>query len=306
MQVLLSDMGGTNIRFAVMDEHHVSDVVRFKCADFPSFEEVLAHFLSILNEKPSHFVFAIPAPVLGDEFSFLNNPWRFKISDIKKRFLFEKIEVMNDFQAQALSILGLQKKQLLQIGTGEIDKHFPSVIAGAGTGLGVGVLLPDGTTLPSEGGHIALSPVNKTEEKILEAVFNKFGRISTERVISGPGLCFLYEFFANESLSSEQILKKALSGDEKAVQAILQMFAFWGSACGDLAMAFCARGGVYLSGGIIQADGAVDLLKKSDFRKRFEAKGRHSAFIIPIPTYAIIQKEVAFVGLKQAGKKYFK
>ena len=306
MQVLLSDMGGTNIRFAVMDERHTSDVVRFKCADFSSFEEVLAHFLSTSKVKPSHFVLGVPGQILGDELFFCHNSWRFKISDIKKRFGFENFEVMNDFQAQTLAILNLQKKQVLPIGAGKADKKFPSLIVGAGTGLGVGVLLPDGRILSSEGGHISLSPTNETEEKILQAILKKFGHTSAERAVSGPGLCFLYEFFTGNTLSSEQILQNALKNDKKALQAVLQMFAFWGAVCADLTLAFCARGGVYLSGGIIQAEGAVELLRNSDFRKRFEEKGPDKVFMEPIPTSAVIQKEVAFLGLEVAGKKYFK
>ena len=305
MQVLLSDMGGTNIRFAVMDAHGMSNIVHYRCADFPCFEKVLAHFLSTLKAKPSHFVLAVPAPVLGDELSFVNNPWHFKISDIKEQFNFEKVDVMNDFEAQALAVSDLKKHQILKLGKGTSDKKFPSVIIGAGTGLGVGILLPDGTPLPSEAGNIGLSPANETEEQIFHVALSRYGRVSAERLISGSGLCFLYEFFAQKTTSSEEILKKALRGEKQALQAVFQMFSFLGSVCGDLAMAFCAKGGIYLSGGIIQATGAVDLLKKSDIRNRFEAKGRHQAFVATIPTYAIIQEDIAFAGLKRAGKKYF-
>ena len=305
MQVLLADMGGTNIRFALWDKKKLSEIARFRCADFSSFECVLAHFLSTQKAKPKHFVLAVPAPVLGDELSFVNNSWRFKISKIKRQFGFKSVDVMNDFQAQALSVTALDKKQIVPLSNVRKNASFPSVVVGAGTGLGVGILLPGGTALSSEGGHIGVSPINKTEEKILHKVLLRFRRVSAERVISGPGLGFLYEYFTRKKLSGADVLDMALAGDKKALKALFQMFAFWGSVCGDLALTLNALGGIYLSGGIVQADGVVDLLQKSDFMQRFCAKGRHGKLMAQIPCFAIIQKDVAFVGLCTFAETYF-
>jgi len=309
MTVLLADMGGTNIRFAVMDGQTLGEIVRFKCADFDTFESAVACFLQKQKASPAFFVLAVPAPVTEDELTFVNNPWRFKISDIKKQFAFHDIKVVNDFTAQAWALSVLPKDSTLQIGGGVADKTYPALIIGAGTGLGVGIFYPDENghphVLPSEGGHIALAPTNAAEEKICMQTVSRFGRMSAERIISGRGLSFLYECMYGLNSSSEQIMESAAKGDTKACSTVAQMFAFLGDFCGDLALALCAKGGIYLSGGVLQSQHACDSLPQSEFRTRFESKGRHTPYMQQIPTYLVCEKNVAFMGLKALAQNYF-
>jgi glucokinase len=69
-----------------------------------------------------------------------------------------------------------------------------------------------------------------------------------------------------------------------------------GTVAGNLALMFRARGGVYLAGGI--APRLADYLAQSEFRARFEAKGRFREYVGSVPTTIIVNPDAAFLGLK--------
>ena len=300
---LMADLGGTNVRFAVFDGKQTSCYKSYRCQDFDTFFDVLSEYKKDVS-LPKNFVLAVPGVIKEGELSFVNNSWRFSTEQIKSQFDFQNIIVMNDFQAVALGLSVLSGKDISIIKTGEKEKTFPSIIIGAGTGLGVGVLLPskykEACSLASEAGHIAISVTNETEEKIYTFIRQNFGRVSAGHVISGAGIQNIYKALGGENLSSEDIVSLAIGGDDLAKKTILQMFSFWGDVSGDLALAFVAKGGVYLSGNIIQVKGMFDLLMCSDFIFRFESKAGHSNLMKSIPIFQVLRPDIAFEGLKKA------
>ena len=303
---LMADMGGTNIRFAVCENGEIKKYKSYKCADFPSFSDVLKIYKNEVN-LPKIFVLAVPGNKIENGiYSFVNNPWLFSLDELKLEFSFSNVVIMNDFQAVSYGLLNLSKDDVVLLKTGNSNEDSPKLIMGAGTGLGVGVLLKTDTdsyhALSSEGGHISVSVQNKTEEKIHHFIKDKYGRVSAERLISGQGIQNIYEALTGKSLSSERIVSLALEKDKKAVQTLLQMFAFWGDVAGDLALAFVAKGGLFLTGNIIQSEGLLDLLRKSDFVLRFEQKGRHCDLLKAIPVYVVFHSKMAFLGLQRVGQ----
>ncbi len=298
---LLADMGGTNIRFAVLKDKEVHSLQCYKCADFPTFSDALKKYRDKVGTLPENFVLAVPAPVGGDEYSFVNNPWRFSVRALKKEFAFTDMRLINDFEAAAMAIPYLSADDVVQVEKGQVVQNAPRLIMGAGTGLGTGILIPldqgKYKSLASEGGHINIAPTSGQEEKIKAHLLTKFARVSAERVISGQGLQNIYDVFAGQSETPERIVAAALSGDDVAKAAVLQMFAFWGDVAGDLALAIGARGGVYLSGGMMLIDGIIDLFNQSDFCARFENKGRYAGLIKQMPLYIITRSDTAFLGL---------
>ena len=168
--------------------------------------------------------------------------------------------------------------------------------------MGVGILLPLAKgkykAVPSEGGHITLCDTNAQENKIKQFVMEKYGRASAERFISGLGLKNIYQALTGNIETPENIIERAVNGDNSCRQAMLQMFAFWGDVTGDLALTIGAFGGIYLTGGIIRIDGVFDLFKQSKFLERFECKGRHTRLMQNIPVKVIAQKDTVFRGLK--------
>ncbi len=298
---LLVDLGGTNVRFCLMKNGRMSGFEAWTCKAFKSFEAALDAYTQ-KHARADNLVLALPAPKQNGAYHFVNIDWRFRLSSLKRHFGFTQVLAMNDFSANAWGLLDLTRRDVVRVGGGAVVAREPKVVIGAGTGLGVGVLVPTLTgwqALPSEAGHIAVSPTTQAEEDILRAVRERYGRISAERVVSGHGLSFLYEFLTGRVLSAPQIYNAMQQGDALAKQAFLQMFAFWGDVAGDLALAYCAKGGVYLAGGIIKKEGLSLLLDSSDFRQRFENKARHSAYVAQISTQVILSERLAFQGLRR-------
>ena len=302
---LMADMGGTNIRFAVFDGKKVGAITRYKCADFSCFSDVLKAHRDRMGKLPTSFVLAVPGLPNRNEFDFVNNPWHFSIEELKKEFAFKKVLIVNDFEAAAKAVPLLTAKDVVQIKAGEVKSSSPKLITGAGTGLGVGILVPlekgKYKAIHSEGGHMTVSDTTEQETRIKMFVTEKYGRASAERFISGPGLENIYQVLTGKFEKADDIIQNAANKDASARRALLQMFAFWGDVTGDLVLTAGACGGVYLSGGIIQSDGILDLFKQSEFLKRFENKGRHSKMMRSVPVKVIVKKDTVFRGLKNIG-----
>jgi glucokinase len=176
-------------------------------------------------------------------------------------------------------------------------------VLGPGSGLGVACLVDRSVVIASEGGHATLAPTCEQENRIVAHLRKRFGHVSAERAISGSGLENIYQAIgALEGLetpprNAAEITKNALSGECQLARRSLYAFcAFLGSFAGNVALTFGARGGVYIAGGI--APRILDFLIRSEFRKRFEAKGRFRNYLEAIPSYVITHPAAALIGLK--------
>ena len=308
---LLGDIGGTNARFAWQTDSSapVTFVKSYSCADFESLEAAIHQYL-VSHDLPSprHCAIGIATPIVGDLIKMTNSAWCFSQSALKEHFGFERLVVINDFTALALALPELNRAELHVIGCGAAEPGFAKALIGAGTGLGVSGLLPDGNgswvPIAGEGGHVSL--VGQTEEEfaVISELRRRFGHVSAERALSGPGLVNLYEVSArlalrtSKSLTPEQILNSSDS-DLDCLRAVHLFAAFLGSVAGDLALTLGARGGVYIGGGI--APRLLAALERSEFRARFEGKGRFQSYLAAIPTSVIVSRQSpALIGAAKA------
>jgi glucokinase len=312
---LVADIGGTNARLAIADlaTLKVSGAASFRCADFPSLEAVAAAFLRGVPERgvaqrPAAAAFAVAAPVVGDRIRLTNSPWSFGHDELRSAIGVETLLLLNDFEALAHVLPHLGAAELHQIGGGAPVERTAKVVLGPGTGLGVAGLAwsPAGwQALPSEGGHTAFAVEGATEFAMLERLLRGRERLSVERLVSGPGLADVYRVLAElqgrpaSPLEAAEVVRRAHAGDDPVAREALDRFATWlGRFAGDAALFMGARGGVYIGGGI--APRMVDVLSAGRFRRAFEAKGRMSAFLAPIPAYVILATDAALKGAAAA------
>ena len=310
MSALLIDLGGTNIRFSLGN----TPVIGFKCREYTSFFEAVEHYLSDTGEPlPETLVMDIPGPVHVKQFRFDNNPWTFTIDEIKNRLGFKNIFIVNDFEAAALAVPHLKERDIYTAHQTTADTNSPIVVMGAGTGLGQALLVPEGTdwkVLGAEGGHSTLPATNQQERELISYAEKKFGHVSAERFVSGQGLSFTYEALSaiqgikNDSKKPEEITILAKNGDKFALETYHQMFSFWGSVAGNVALSCGAFGGVYLTGGMIRQDGVLDIFKTSPFVRSFQNKGRRFEYMHKIPIHVFTAHDTAFLGLKHILEKY--
>ncbi len=311
---VIADIGGTNARFALVDHNKtISQITKLPVKDYLNFEDALADFLkkTDLNKQPQHVLIDVAGPISGDYFKFTNSHWSFSVEKIKEKFDLKYFNAVNDFAAIGLSLPHLTSHDLLEINKKPATKTGPKIAIGPGTGLGVVFTVPyksEWVLMPSEAGHMTMAAENEHEAHILAYLRKKYnqykGHVSAERVISGHGLENIYEalyainipYKEFTPLKAPQIAQKALDeNDEMCLKSIHQMCNFLGSVAGSLSLATLAYGGVYIAGGIIPQ--ILPIFEKSDFIKRFESKGRHSAVNKKIPIYLITHTYPAFPGL---------
>jgi glucokinase len=306
--LLLGDIGGTNARFALLSPEGLGPVETLAVADYAGADDAIAAFLR--GCRPSARVHAailgIAAPVNGGRCQITNSAWIIDSSSLCRRFGLAFVDLHNDFEAVACALPHLQKTDLRPIGGGQARTDAPMVALGPGTGFGVAALLPDaGGVRPvaSEGGHATLAAGNAREDAILDCLRRRFGHVSVERVVSGPGLENLFQAIAALDGShvpphtAGEITEAGLAGTCPVSRAALEQFcAFLGSVAGNFALTFKARGGIFIAGGI--APRIFDFLAASAFRERFEAKGRYRAYLETIPSSVIVRADAAFLGLK--------
>lgn len=310
-QILLADIGGTHARFALLraPERTHSAPKRFRVADYSQPSDALRAYFDEVGASPRRAVLAVAGPVDRGRASLTNATWTFDAELLAKRIGMTEVTLINDFAAQAWALAELPPDSLLHLGGSNARVDAPMVAVGPGTGLGVAAYLPpgdgaDARVVAGEGGHASLAATDERETVLLEELRRRFGHVSAERVLSGPGLVLLAEVLAamegrKETLPAtpEAVIDLARGGDATAAAAVDRFAAFLGSYAGDLALIFGARGGVFLTGGLPPA--LRGELAVSSLRGRFEAKGRFRDYLREIPTWIVTHPDPAFVGLSR-------
>jgi len=310
---LLGDVGGTNARFAWQHAPGapLDHVASSLCKDHDSLIDAIRHHLRVhALPTPRACAIGIANPVVGDRVQMTNHHWSFSIRELQQALGVERLVVLNDFAATALSLPGLAPEQLRRIGGGQSVDGAPLAVLGPGTGLGVSGLLKarsgDWVALNGEGGHVTLPAFDDQEAAVIGMLRRRFDHVSAERALSGPGLVNLYKATAAlagdtvHTLGPSDVIDRARHHGDAACRKALDHFcAFLGAVAGNLALTLGARGGVYVAGGI--APRIVGELEASTFRQRFEDKGRFGAYLSEIPTFVIASDvSPAFIGASRA------
>jgi glucokinase len=304
---LVGDIGGTNSRFGLVSPaRKVLDWHSYPVADYPTLGDALAVYLAARGSwpMPRKAAIAVASAITGDQVSMTNHPWSFSIAALKSRFGFDRLEVINDFTAQALALPYLGPEDRQTIGGAAGVPGAPLAVLGPGSGLGVSGLLACGAgwvALTGEGGHATMAPATDRESAVLDRMRRHFDHVSAERVLSGPGLVNLYNTLTEISgvpsrgYTAPQITDLAMRGEDPLCAETTTMFcAMLGTMAGNLALTLGARGGVFIGGGIVPRLGRF--FADSPFRARFEAMGRFAPYLAAIPTHVVTHQLPAFLG----------
>lgn len=309
---LVADIGGTNARFGLVDapDTHPDHIATMRCAEFEGAEAAAQAYLDQLAARrgqavrPRQAAFALATAIEGDTVSMTNSDWVISRQRVTDALDLERMVLLNDFEALALSLPHLRPADTEPVGDSAPDPSLPMAVLGPGTGLGVAACIPcagSWRALATEGGHASAGAEDDFEAGILHFARQRFDHVSAERLLSGPGLALLHEAICSmkglrcETLSAEEITGRALDGSDTACSATVDTFcAMLGSFAGNVALTLGARGGVFLGGGIAPRLGKV--LLRSQFRQRFESKGRFRDYLARIATLVIMDTTAALTG----------
>jgi glucokinase len=309
---LVADIGGTNARFGWIDtpQAGVEHVHKLPVAEFAGPAEAAAAYVGMVRRErgartppPRRAALAVATAVSDDEIALTNSDWRFSRTALRKALGVERLLVLNDFEALALALPRLRPTQY-RAWSDPPSQRGTMAVVGPGTGLGVGGVTPTAhgwVALPGEGGHATLAATDDFESELLRWVRREHAHVSAERLLSGIGLPVLHDGVAHvlghrvPALSPASIVEQGVSGQDALCRFTLDTFcALLGGFCGNVALSFGARGGVYVGGGIVPRLG--EHFFASQFRERFEAKGRFQAYLAAIPCALITDTLAALTG----------
>lgn len=302
---LIADIGGTNARFALeFAPGRFGDIKVYSADDFPGIVEAIQHFYQEMHvERVAHAAIAIANPIAGDIIQMTNHNWRFSIAATRTSLGLDELHMLNDFEALAAAVPRLREDQRRQLGEGAPVENTVIGLVGPGTGLGVAGLVPVPgryITLSSEGGHVTFGPASEREERVLAFARRRWQHVSVERVASGPGIGLIYQALGGGAAPSDalpetaEVVELARAHDAVACEAIEVFCDIFGGFAGDVALTLCARGGIFIGGGVVPKLG--DLFDIERFRRRFTEKGRFDNYLGRIPTYLITAENPAFTG----------
>ncbi len=318
-EIVAMDIGGTNARFALAtlvpgQAPQLSPPIKLRAADYPTLAAAFAEFAERAGRPlPRRAALAVACPVDGDILKLTNSPWVLRKSTLPAQLGLDELVILNDFAAVTQAVPHLGSGDLVHLcgpDTGLPETGTISVV-GPGTGLGVGLLVRariDGRVhdlvVPTEGGHLDFAPCDAIEDMLLARLRGRYGRVSIERVCSGPGLVNIYEALAHAEgspvplLDDQELWPVAIDGSNPlAAAALLRFCAALGCATGNLALAHLA-GAVVLAGGIPPR--ILPQLQASGFAARFRAKGRFEGLMDAIPVHACIHPDPGLLGAAAA------
>lgn len=319
MQVVAVDIGGTHARFALAEVANgrvqsLADPVTLKTAEYASFQTAWEAFGAQVGPLPRAAAIAVASPVGGELIKLTNNPWVIRPALIKERLSVDDFVLINDFGAVGHAVAQVGADLFEPIAGPDLPLPDRGIITvcGPGTGLGVAQVLrtADGYhVLETEGGHTDFAPLDSIEDAVLKRLRADHGRVSAERVVSGPGIVGIYRTLADiekrddQRIDDKTIWTMALEGSDSLALAALDRFCLsLGAVAGDLALAQGAKG-VVIAGGLGLR--LKDHLARSGFAERFAAKGRFRSMMEAIPVKLITHPQPGLFGAAAAFAQEF-
>ncbi|HTS04644.1 MAG TPA: glucokinase, partial [Candidatus Eisenbacteria bacterium] len=199
--ILAGDIGGTNARLAYFQSQNgdlrlVSERV-FPSREHAEFGEIVGKFLHDSGARPDAACFGIAGPVRNGRVETSNLPWVIEQARLADQFHLPATLLINDLEAIAWGITALGTADLVALNAGSGSARGNQAVVAPGTGLGEAGLYWDGNrhhVFACEGGHADFAPRTDLQVKLLQYLAARFGHVSYERILSGPGLVNVYEF----------------------------------------------------------------------------------------------------------------
>lgn len=315
--ILAGDTGGTSTRLAAFelqrDRLRVVVEQTYPSREHGGLGEIVAKFIAAHAIRVHHACFGIAGPVRDGRVQTPNLPWVVEAAAMAAQLDLAGVDLLNDLEANAWGVAALEPEDLLTLNAGAPGARGNACVVAAGTGLGEAGMYWNGVThrpFACEGGHVDFAPRDAVEIDLLRHLQARFGHVSSERVISGPGLVNIYGFLreSGRGVETPEVAAALRDRDPAAVIAqaategrcplctmALDLFVtLYGAEAGNAALKFMASGGVYIGGGIAPkiaakiADGA--------FVRAFVAKGRMQPLLEATPVHVILNPKTALLG----------
>ena len=315
---LAGDIGGTKVRLSLFSVEGArlssSSIERYECKNYPSFDAIIQDFLSKISVRVEAACIGVAGPVADGAVRATNLPWELSEKILSSSLGIPHIKLVNDLVATASVIPHLCEADVVTLYSGcEKRERRMSAVVAPGTGLGQATILHEGGAhyvISSEGGHIDFAPTNDTEYALLKHLQGRFKRVSVERLLSGPGILNIYDFYKTASGIPESssiaermerenpsavISQAGIRGEDELCMKTMDLFtSVLGSHCGNVVLTFMSTAGVYLGGGIPPK--IIEKLSTDLFLDAYRTKGRLSPLVEATPVMMIKDDHAALHG----------
>jgi len=316
--ILAGEIGATRTRLAAFDKEgsRLKVVVEktYQSQEHGSLSEIIAAFIQAEGIAVHSACLGVAGPVRRGRSKISNLPWVIDSRDLAKQLKLDSVGMINDLEAYAYGIDGLDSKDFVTLNAGSEDAEGNRAVISARTGLGVAGLYWDGYRhhpFACEGGHSDFAPRNALEMELLAYLQKKYGRISYERLLSGPGIKNIYDFLRDARKADEpQWLKDQIAAapDPPAVisqlaqegkaaicdQTLSIFVSIYGAETGNCALNFLSTGGIFIGGSV--AAKIVPKMKDPIFMESFLDKGRMESLLKEIPVTIVLNDDSGIIG----------
>jgi len=315
--ILAGDIGGTNARLALFDvqngQFNLVSATIFPSRRYSSLDKIVTEFVRTSGIRPAQACLGVAGPVTNGSVESSNLPWTIESQRLADELNLKNTTLINDLEATGWGIAALSPADLVALNHVSGKSEGNQAIIAAGTGLGEGGLYWDGSryhVFATEGGHCDFAPLNDLQVELFRYLHARYGHVSYERILSGPGLVNVFEFLRDTGKGkvpewlAEQMLKMdpAAAVSEAAMEGKCAMCAqaldifvsVFGAEAGNLALKLKATGGVFLAGGI--APKIQPRLATPIFLQAFLGKGRMQHLMEIMPIKVITNDKLALLG----------
>jgi glucokinase len=316
--ILAGEIGATRTRLAAYESESntLNKVVEkiYMSQQEPGLADIISNFVKTEGIPVHNACFGAAGPVRRGRCKISNLAWTIDSLDLASLLKLKSVGLINDLEAFAYGIDGLESKDFVTLSAGTEDAVGNRAVISARTGLGVAGLYWDGFRhhpFACEGGHSSFAPSNEIEIELLQYLHQKYGRVSCERVLSGPGIKNIYDFLSDtkkaeepdwlhEQLRTAQdapalISQVALENKAAICDRTLSIFVgIYGSQTGDCALNFMSTGGIFIGGSI--AAKIVPRMKDPIFMQSFLDKGRMQSLLQDVPVKIVLNDDSGILG----------
>jgi glucokinase len=316
--ILAGDIGATRTRLAAFqtEGNKLQCVVEktYKSHERDGLQEIISAFIKTEGIPVHSACFGVAGPVRAGRSKISNLPWTIDSHELATQLKLSSVGLINDLEAYAYGVDALESKDFVTLSGGIEDAEGNRVVISARTGLGVAGLYWDGFRhhpFPCEGGHADFAPKNELEAELAQYLRRKYGHVSCERILSGPGIKNIYDFLRDTAKAEEpawlqkqmseasdppaMISQLALEHKAAICDQTLNIFvSVYGSETGNCALNFLATGGIFIGGSI--AAKIVPRMQDPVFMNSFLDKGRMRVLLADMPVKIVVNDDSGIIG----------
>ena len=316
--ILAGEIGATRTRLAAFDTegNKLQCVVEktYMSQEQGGLAELITGFIKTEGIPVHSACFGVAGPVTAGRSKISNLPWTIDRRELASQLRLDSVGLINDLEAYAYGIDALESKDFITLSEGAEDAEGNRAVISARTGLGVAGMYWDGFRhhpFACEGGHADFAPRNKLDMELLTYLQGKHGRVSSERILSGPGIKNIYDFLRDTKKVEEPrdlreqmsqapdppalISKLAAEGKSPICDQTMSLFVtIYGAETGNCALHFMSTGGIFIGGSIAAKN--VNKMKDPAFMKSFLDKGRMTPLLKQMPVKIVLNDDSGIIG----------